>query len=106
MSHLQKRAQSLPDLSICCENATRAEAYSKLEFANTYHFAFRDLRQIFRTHVNGTAALDFGCGTGRSTGFLRRLGFEVVGVDISAEMIAQARAIDSEGDYRLIPATT
>jgi SAM-dependent methyltransferase len=87
----------------CYENATRAEAYAKLEFANTYHLAFRDLPEIFRTHGNGTAALDFGCGTGRSTRFLGQLGFEVAGVDISAEMIAQARAIDPQGNYRLIP---
>jgi len=85
------------------ENATRADAYSKLEFANTYHLAFRDLPEIFRAHVKGTAALDFGCGTGRSTRFLRGLGFEAVGVDISEEMLAKARALDPEGDYRLIP---
>ena len=93
----------MTDFVNCYENAIRAEAYSKLEFANTYHLAFRDLPEIFRTHVKGTAALDFGCGTGRSTRFLCQLGFEVVGVDISAEMIAQTRAMDPQGDYRLIP---
>jgi SAM-dependent methyltransferase len=72
------------------DNARRAVAYSKLEFANTYHLAFRDLPEIFRTHVKGTAALDFGCGTGRSTRFLRGLGFDPVGVDISEEMLARA----------------
>lgn len=93
----------MTDFVNCYENATRAEAYAKLEFANTYHLAFRDLPEIFRAHASGTEALDFGCGTGRSTRFLRQLGFEVVGVDISSEMIAQARAIDPQGDYRLIP---
>src|SRR5208283_1054567 len=85
------------------ENATRADAYSKLEFANTYHLAFRDLLEIFRAYVKGTATLDFGCGTGRSTRFLRGLGFEPVGVDISEEMLTKARAADPEGDYRFIP---
>jgi SAM-dependent methyltransferase len=85
------------------ENSTRADAYSKLEFANTYHLAFRDLPEIFRAHVKGTAALDFGCGTGRSTRFLRGLGFEPVGVDISEEMVSRAREADPPGDYRLIP---
>ena len=93
----------MTDFVNCYENTTRAEAYSKLQFANTYHLAFRDLPEIFRAHVKGTAALDFGCGTGRSTRFLAGLGFEAVGVDISAEMVAKARAIDPEGDYRLIP---
>ncbi len=85
------------------ENSTRADAYSKLEFANTYHLAFRDLPEIFRAHVKGTAALDFGCGTGRSTRFLRGLGFEPVGADISEEMVSRARETDPQGDYRLIP---
>jgi SAM-dependent methyltransferase len=85
------------------ENATRATAYAKLEFANTYHLAFRDLPQLFRGHVKGTRALDFGCGTGRSTRFLRSLGFDTIGIDISEEMIARARQLDPDGDYRLIP---
>ena len=55
------------DFVNCYDSATRAEAYSKLEFANTYHLAFRDLPDIFRAYVKGTAALDFGCGAGRST---------------------------------------
>ena len=84
-------------------NATRADSYATLEFANTYHLAFRDLPDIFRTHVKGTTALDFGCGTGRSTRFLRGLGFDAIGVDISEEMIARARELDPSGDYRLIP---
>lgn len=87
----------------CYENAARAAAYSKLEFANTYHLAFRDLPEIFRAHAKGTAALDFGCGAGRSTRFLRGLGFAAVGVDISQEMVAKAREVDPQGDYRVIP---
>jgi SAM-dependent methyltransferase len=87
----------------CYENATRAAAYSKLEFANTYHLAFRDLPAVFQKHVTGKAALDFGCGAGRSTRFLQQLGFEVVGVDISPHMLSRAREIDQDGDYRLIP---
>ena len=91
------------DFVNCYESATRADAYSTLEFANTYHLAFRDLPEIFRAHVKGTRALDFGCGAGRSTRFLRGLGFEAVGVDIAEEMVAKARELDPQGDYRLIP---
>ena len=46
--------------------------------------------------------MDFGCGTGRSTRFLQKLGFEVTGVDIAEDMIRKAREIDPAGDYRLI----
>jgi|SRR5271157_970008 len=91
------------DFVNCYQSTTRAEAYAKLEFSNTYHLGFRDLPEIFRAHVKGTTALDFGCGAGRSTRFLRKLGFETVGVDISPEMISKAREIDPQGDYRVIP---
>jgi SAM-dependent methyltransferase len=85
----------------CYEDATRASAYAQLEFANTYYLAYRDLPEIIHQHVSGTRAIDFGCGTGRSTRFLRRLGFDVAGVDIAAEMIAKARELDPGGNYRL-----
>jgi SAM-dependent methyltransferase len=84
------------------EDARRAEAYARLEFANTYYLAYRDLPAIIETHVAGKKAIDFGCGTGRSTRFLRNLGFEPVGVDIASEMLAKAKQLDPAGDYRLI----
>ncbi|MGO9317195.1 MAG: class I SAM-dependent methyltransferase [Terracidiphilus sp.] len=85
------------------QSATRAESYATLGFANTYHLAFRDLPEIYSAHVKGAAALDFGCGSGRSTRFLSSIGFEAIGVDISPEMIAKAHEIDPVGDYRLVP---
>ena len=86
----------------CYEDATRAEAYSKLEFARTYYLAFRDLPTIISDHVRGRDAIDFGCGTGRSTRFLRKLGFDVIGVDIAEDMLRKAREVDPGGDYRLV----
>jgi SAM-dependent methyltransferase len=80
----------------------RAAAYAQLGFPGTYYLAFRDLPDIMRTHVRGRVALDFGCGTGRSTRFLRDMGFKAVGVDIAASMLARARDLDPTGDYRLI----
>jgi SAM-dependent methyltransferase len=80
----------------------RAGAYAKLEFPGTYHLAYRDLPEILSRHAHGTRALDFGCGTGRSTRFLRGLGFEVTGVDIAEQMLTRARELDPQGDYRLV----
>jgi len=84
------------------DDAERARAYADLEFPGTYYLGFRDLPALMRRHVRGTRALDFGCGTGRSTRFLRELAFEVVGVDISPIMLAEARARDPHGDYRQV----
>ena len=84
------------------EDQRRADAYAKLEFPGTYYLAYRDIPDIISKHVNGKRAVDFGCGAGRSTRFLARLGFDVVGVDISAEMIAKAKELDPVGDYRML----
>lgn len=84
------------------EDAKRAEAYSKLEFPGTYYLAYRDLPGIILQHVKGRKALDFGCGAGRSTRFLRKLGFDTMGIDISQDMIKKAKELDPTGDYRPI----
>ena len=83
------------------DDARRAESYAGLEFPATYYLAFRDLPEIIGKNVAGKKALDFGCGAGRSTRFLKSLGFDVIGIDIAAEMIRKAREIDPSGDYRL-----
>jgi ubiquinone/menaquinone biosynthesis C-methylase UbiE len=90
------------ELSNTWGDSKRAEAYAKLGFPGTYYLAYRDLPNIILSHVRGKNALDFGCGTGRSTRFLGKIGFNVVGVDISEDMIKKARRIDPSGDYRLI----
>ncbi len=84
------------------EDDERAEAYSKMQFPGTYYLAYRDLPRIISDHVNGKDALDFGCGSGRSTRFLRKMGFRVVGVDISENMVRRAGRMDPMGDYRVI----
>jgi ubiquinone/menaquinone biosynthesis C-methylase UbiE len=72
------------------EDEERARAYATLQFPGTYYLAFRDLPALIRRYNHGGRALDFGCGTGRSTRFLRNLGLEVIGVDISQAMLDQA----------------
>ena len=84
------------------DDPDRARAYAELEFPGTYYLAFRDLPVLLRKYVRGTRALDFGCGTGRSTRFLRGLAFNVTGVDVSEVMLDQARDRDPHGDYRWV----
>lgn len=90
------------DFRNCYEDETYAAAYAKLEFPGTYYLAFRDLPELFARFMRGRHALDFGCGTGRSTRFLAKFGFHAIGVDIAPEMIRHARSIDAAGDYRLV----
>jgi SAM-dependent methyltransferase len=84
------------------DDAGRARAYAALEFPGTYYLAYRDLPAIIAQHVIGHEALDFGCGAGRSTRFLKKLGFDAVGIDISASMIDLASRADPDGTYRLV----
>ncbi len=84
------------------EDMKRADAYSKMEIPGTYYLAYRDLPMIIAKHVKGKRAIDFGCGAGRSSRFLKKHGFDVTGIDISGEMILKAIELDPDGDYRLI----
>lgn len=84
------------------EDDKRADAYAGLEFPGTYYLAYRDLSDVIQKYVEGKKAMDFGCGTGRSTRFLKHIGFETTGIDISTAMIERAKKFDPEGDYRLV----
>jgi SAM-dependent methyltransferase len=80
----------------------RAQAYATLEYPGTYYLAFRDLPGLLRRYLPGSRALDFGCGTGRSTRFLKNRGLQAEGIDISEAMLTQACLLDPQGSYRLV----
>ena len=86
------------------EDSRYASSYAALDWSGTYYLVRRDLPGILARHVQGHRALDFGCGTGRSTRLLAACGFDVVGIDVSASMIEQARSIDPIGRYVLMRA--
>lgn len=46
-------------------------------------------------------ALDVGCGEGRFCRMLQGLGMKTVGIDPTPALIARARELDPEGDYRI-----
>lgn len=80
-----------------------AGEYAGLGIEGTQYLAFRDIPELIREYGgSGRDVLDYGCGAGRSTRFLKRLGFETVGVDVSPNMLDQARTQDKSGEYRLI----
>lgn len=84
------------------EDARYAGAYASLDWSGTYLLIRRDLPGILAQHTGGRRALDFGCGTGRSSRLLRACGFDVVGVDVSESMLERARTIDPGGRYLLV----
>src|SRR6478672_10759794 len=72
-----------------------AGEYAELGMEGKQYLAFRDIPMLIREYAGAIASvLDYGCGAGRSTRFLKRLGFNAVGVDVSQEMLEQARSKD------------
>lgn len=73
-----------------------AKFYKTSQINDTGYLAYRDIPQIITNHYKNSLpinALDFGCGTGRSSKFLKALGIEkVTGVDRSMAMLSHASA--------------
>ena len=76
-----------------------AGKYAELGVDDTNYLAFRDIPALIQKHAKGSDALDYGCGAGRSTRFLKNLGLHVVGVDISQDMLEQAVSRDGSTGY-------
>jgi ubiquinone/menaquinone biosynthesis C-methylase UbiE len=74
-----------------------ANTYSQLGvIGTTYEMGFHALSAILGD-LEGKTALDFGTGTGRSARLLKALGAQkVIGVDCNENMIAQAKANNTE----------
>ena len=77
-----------------------AAEYAKIELVGTYLFAAQVVWEKLLPLRGGIGCLvDFGCGAGKSTRAAARCvrpGGTVIGVDISAEMVAQAAALTKE----------
>jgi len=76
--------------------------YAELGISGTYYLAFRDLDE-YLAEFSGKSALDFGCGAGRSSRFLKKFGIETTGIDRNQAMIDQAQILDPRGSYQVIP---
>lgn len=69
------------------------DAYDLLYHDKNYGSECDLIERLLQTHGNGDfrSILDLGCGTGNHALPLARRGYEVVGVDRSADMLAHAR---------------
>ena len=58
------------------------------------------LERCFPNGANGLRVLDIGCGAGRTTYFLHKIGMRVVGIDISTTLLQHARKRFPDIDFR------
>lgn len=73
--------------------------YSCRDFSTTDYLAFRDLPNIIGAKNKNHYALDYGCGAGRSTRFLKEIGYKSIGIDTNWNMLFNARLSDPAGLY-------
>jgi len=76
-----------------------ASDFAHREIAGSDAIAFQVVANRVATLRPTGMALDLGCGTGRSTRFLKELGLQAVGLDLSEVMVCQARRLDPQGRY-------
>ena len=77
-----------------------AKYYDRLEIKGTQFLAFRDLdKYIDKFKLYNKSFLDFGCGAGKSTRFLKQFSNNIKAVDINYEMIQIAKQKDYNTNY-------
>ncbi len=85
---------------------TFAKEYSQLGIKDTFYLAYRDIPSLIKKYVQGKHVLDYGCGSGRSTRFLKTLGLTVTGIDTSKEHLLEAKKLDQKGVYTFLKDST
>jgi SAM-dependent methyltransferase len=89
-------------------SAEGAEIYGSLGIeGTTYEIGYDRVRESLGDGITGKVFLDFGCGAGRSTAFLKALGAGLVyGVDHNPSMLDRAVATKLDGAEFLLIADT
>jgi ubiquinone/menaquinone biosynthesis C-methylase UbiE len=98
-----RRIMNLNDpTSIRADYDRIAEDYTRKVYGELEHKPFdRELLTRFVGAVNGGGTIcDMGCGPGHVARFLRDAGGEVAGLDLSPQMIVQARRLNPDIPFR------
>ena len=77
----------------------KGKIYSEHGLQGTGYLAFKEIPALLTKYYSGGRVLDFGCGSGRATRLIKALGYECDGVDISDDMLKEAKSKDTSGHY-------
>ena len=58
-------------------------------------------KSVIKHFPSGARILDIGCGLGREAFALSDLGFNVIGIDISKEVILQVKKLSADKGYKI-----
>ena len=119
-SYLTSRAQCRNVLSSFEILATKyvgetAENYERSRLGHKWHSEHEAFKQLLSSVPDGATVLDIPIGTGRLLPFFQERRFDTSGIDISPDMLAQARVTAKsiglparihEGDIRSVPFPT
>ena len=77
-----------------------ASVYDLLTYDVDYESRVKYVTKLFKkfADINVNSVLDLACGTGTATSLLHDLGYEMIGVDSSADMLSQARQKKGDRD--------
>lgn len=79
-----------------------AEEFSTRDFSGSRYLIYREIPKLLNDlQLNKPLALDIGCGAGRSTRFLKDLGYDAIGIDINYSLLSLAKNADKDGIYIL-----
>lgn len=92
------------DINLITHTKEVAKKYNKLNddenrFGRTDYLITQELPGVLKKHAVNSAILDFGCGAGLSTRFIKKMGYDCIGVDINENMLNFARTNDPSGKY-------
>lgn len=84
------------------KSTEQALGYVKSIQCASRYLSYRDIPEIIAKYVRGLKTLDYGSGTGISAKFLMDQGLDVIGVDISKEMLTVAKENYPDTPFQLV----
>lgn len=85
-----------------CSHEEYSKLFPQFSLKEANYLGLRDIPDLLQKYVKGKMALDYGCGPGGSSAFLKELGFLVDGVDISESMVNLARQAMPENNFSVL----